>query len=139
MGRARLQIGRLIGWAPLLLLSVSARAEQAATQSWDDRHMQSNFARYLDDVTTRPAILGVDRDGRIARDAAATPTQVPELVLHLSPHEWRRGGSIGSNAAPGPGLTSSSFSWSDDGATADRSSGLRNQSSVHGAVHSGAR
>jgi len=151
MGRARL--GTWLGGTALLLLSVPARAAEpagagappaatAATPAgtmWDDRHMQSSFARYLDARTARPAIQGIDRDGRIARDAGPAPTGVPELVLHLSPHEWRRGGSIGSSAGATQALSTSSFSWSDDSGTVDRSSGLRGQSSLHGSAHSGAR
>jgi len=92
--------------------------------------MQSNFARYLDDGAARPPIQGIDLDGRLARDASPAPTRVPELVLHISQQEWRHSGPTGAAVAAGPGLSASSFSWSDDAGMASRSAGLRGQSQL---------
>ena len=141
MEGARLGFGTLLGVAPVLLLSLAARAEQPGAVAWDDQHMQSNFAHYRDDRTPRPAIQGLDAEGRIARDSGAPPpTQVPELLLKISPHEWRPGGPRSVSGGAGTsGLSASSFSWSTDTAAPDRSSGVRNQSSSLGLVQRGSR
>jgi hypothetical protein len=135
--RARLGVGKLLAAAPILLLSLSAQAGQGAA-AWDDQHMRSNFAHYLDDRSPRPAIQGLDRDGRIAREPAAAPaTQVPELLLKISPHEWQPGGprSVPGGASASSSLSASGFSWSNDASVPERSSGVRNQTSSPGISH----
>lgn len=122
----------LIGAAPLLFVCFAARAEEpGAGESWNDRHMRSNFAHFLDRPGDRPAILGVDQDGHIVHDAKPT-THVPELTLHISPHEWQPGGPRSGAQADQPAAFSST------GAIPSRGSGgARSASTSSGMRHAG--
>ena len=108
MGRARLAIVQLLGAAPFVLACFAARAEgpgASAAERWDDRHMRSNFAHFLDRNGSRPAIQGVDQDGRLVHDTA-TATRVKEQTLRINPLEWQPGGP----RSTGRGDRSTSFS-----------------------------
>ncbi len=104
-GRSTLAVKRpralLLAAAPLLLLAVTASAEAPAPSAvtWDDRHMLSNFAN-RGAAVARPAILGLDPDGRIAREAVSI-TQVQEQLLTINPHGWQPGS--GRRASTGTG------------------------------------
>ena len=91
MGRTRLSIAQLLVAAPLVaFFGFAARADGPA--SWDDQHMRSNFTHSLDPAGPRPPILGVDADGKLARDPGPVATEVKERTLKISPFEWQPGG-----------------------------------------------
>jgi len=131
-GAGRLDVARirllLIGAAPLLF-GIAARAEEPrAAEAWNDRNMRSNFAHFLERPGDRPAILGVDADGHIVHDAKPA-THVPELTLHISPHEWQPGGPRGGSLPDRPAAFSSAT-----GAMATRGSGGARAPSTSGGM-----
>ena len=131
MGRAR--FAQLLGAAPVLLVCFAARAEEPAAGSaaqWDDRHMRSNFAHFLDRSGPRPAIQGIDRDGRIVHDTTPA-TRVPELTLTINPLEWQPGGPRASSSPD------ASASFSSSSAVPGRSGGVRASSSTSEMRHAG--
>lgn len=112
-----------------LLLGAPALAEPVdAAPSWDDRHMQSNFANRLGAPAPR-VIVGTNR---FAADEATPPTGVQEQLLRINPHGWEPGGARGGTGASGPpwGPSSAAFS-STQGARAQRSSSVGLGNSLH--------
>jgi hypothetical protein len=123
---------RALGASPLLLLSVTAWAEPPAPpgeRAWDDRHMQSNFARRLGERSVPGVIVGTNRFEELSGQAIATPpTRVQEQILSINPHGWKPGGpSFGGGSTPRWAASRSSSGAS--GAYPSRSSGLRNRGS----------
>ena len=119
----------LLGAAPLLLVGFAAQAEGPGAQ-WDDRHMRSNFAHFLERPGDRPAILGVDRDGHIIHETKPA-ARVPELTLHISPHAWQPGGP---RSGPQPDRPAA---FSSTGAIPSRGSGALSPSSSTIMRHAG--
>jgi hypothetical protein len=93
MRRARLPLRALLAPAPALLLCLSAAAQEPApppAARWDDGHMRSNFAHYLDVPVAPAVVIGTDRYDQIAHGTVPTPaTGVREQTFSISQHPWR--------------------------------------------------
>jgi hypothetical protein len=109
----------------LLFVSSTGFAEGRSGAQWTDHHMRTNFANH-GRVAPRPALQGVDANGRIAVDPVQSAAQVAPLELTINPHGWQPGpGRAGSRM--GAHRSSSFSSWSS--AVPSRSAGLRKESS----------
>jgi hypothetical protein len=126
--RAKLGWGRSLAAGPILLICSAAWSQEpgASGERWDDRHMRSNFARYLEGAPAPRVIIGSDRFHQLADGSAPEPArEVPETTLSISAHEWQPGGPSGGAGATGLFPERRSGFSAADGARASRSSGVR--------------
>ena len=120
----------LLAAAPLLLLASVASAEVPIPPAvaWSDLHMLSNFAN-RGVATPRPAIQGLDADGRIAHDPVAH-TQVQEQWLSINPHHgWQPGAGQRNTTGAGRPFAKGTPFASPSSAAPQRSNAIRAQSS----------
>jgi hypothetical protein len=117
-------VAHFVAAGSLIFVSSTGFAEGRSGAEWTDAHMLSNYANA--GRAPRPALRGLDANGRIAHEAAPSRSTVEALELTINPHGWQPGAGRGGRSH----ATRQSSGFSATNAWPSRTLGTNRASSV---------